>query len=617
MINTVYFTAVLLIFLRMLTFFVIVPVFFPNGTPPVMKIFLAGVISFILVPGVSTGNLVNLNSNYALMVAFASEVINGLVLGYVTNLCFSIIRMAGALIDIQMGFSMISLFDPNSQSNETLLEKLLYWTSLMLFFIVDGHHMLIRAMVESFQIVGPGRSLLGSGTIMLVINDFIQFFTIGLKIAIPIVLIILITDITMGLIARTVPQLNVMILGLPVKILVGLTCFSLALPMIANTIVHIFGLLPDIYKAIFHSATVTTSIPLMFVLSSGEKTEEATPKKKRDSKKKGQIPKSKEVPLAVTLMAGTLILAILGGYVGNNLKSAVRYFLTIISKKEMTYGGIFNISSVAILRGGLVILPIIVPIMLMGVAGNFIQTGPMLTGEPLMPKLSKINPISGFKKIFSMRTLVDAIKDITLVSIVGYIGYSYVKENYPDILNMGFLNIVAIPDVFKGLVFGIFFKITIVMIIIAIADYVYQRYNFNKDLRMTKQEIKEEYKQEEGDPQIKSKIRQKQREMGMKRMMQSVPEATVVVTNPTHISVALRYQDGKDEAPTVIAKGTGFIAIKIKEIAKENDIPIIENKPLARLIFNEVEIESPIPVEMYQAVAEILALIFKMKKKKK
>lgn len=616
MINTVYFMAVLLIFIRMLTFFAIVPVFFPKGTPTAMKIFLAGIIAFILAPGVGTSTLPSMNSNYALIIAITCEVVTGLTLGYLTNLCFDMFRMAGQLMDMNIGFSMMSMFDPNADSNVTLLERLLYWASLMLFFLVDGHHMLIEALVESFKVITPGKSIIGSNTVMLIVSDFTKLFTIGFQIAIPIMFIVVITDITMGLIARTVPQLNVMILGLPVKILVGLACFSLALPMISSSIIHVFSLLPDIFKGIYRSATASNAAPLLIVLASGEKTEDATPKKKRDAKKKGQIPKSKEVALAATLLMSTLVLATLGSYVGQNLLSSTNYFLSANLTQELTIESVGKIAVTIVLRCFLIILPVIVPIMVAGVLANFAQTGPMLAGEPLTPKLSKLNPISGFKKIFSMKTVVDTIKDIAIVSIVGYIGYTYLKGKYPEVLSMGYLAITAIPASYKSLVLGIMFRITIVMVIIAIMDYVYQRYSYNKDLKMTKQEIKEEYRQEEGDPQIKSKIKQKQREMSAKRMMGAVPQATVVVTNPTHIAVALKYEEG-DEAPMVIAKGSGYVAIRIKEIAKENKVPIIENKPLARLIFSEVEVEQSIPVNMYQAVAEILALIYKMKKKKR
>jgi len=183
-------------------------------------------------------------------------------------------------------------------------------------------------------------------------------------------------------------------------------------------------------------------------------------------------------------------------------------------------------------------------------------------------------------------------------------------------MRYGSLRMEVILGNFGNLVIDIFFKISIIMLIISVADYAYQRYKHNKDLKMSMQEIKEEYKQQEGDPQIKSKIRQKQREMASSRMMQAVPDATVVITNPTHLAVAIKYEQGGEGAPIVVAKGADNVAIKIKEIAKENDIPIIENKPLARLIYKELDLDTEIPADMYQAVAEILALVYKLKKRK-
>ena len=253
--------------------------------------------------------------------------------------------------------------------------------------------------------------------------------------------------------------------------------------------------------------------------------------------------------------------------------------------------------------------------MIMGIVASLMQSGFIFTGEPLKPDLKKLNPISGFKKIFSMRSVVDLIKNLTIVTLISVIAYKFVKNNYMQIMNYGSLKIEAILAAFGSLVIDIFFKIAIVMLIISIIDFAYQKYKHNKELKMSMQEIKEEYKQQEGDPLIKSKIRQKQREMASGRMMQDVPDATVVITNPTHLAIAIKYEQGEDGAPIVVAIGADNVAIKIKEIASENDIPIIENKPLARLIYKELEVGSEIPADMYQAVAEILALVYKLKKK--
>lgn len=608
MINIAYFTALILVFLRMFGFFIVVPIFFPKGLPNIAKVAFTLIIAYLLLPGISYSGL-NITSNYLLIALAVNEIVTGLTLGFITSLCFFSVRMAGQLIDMQIGFSMINMFDPSTSSNSTLLEHVLYWCSLIVFFIIDGHHMLIRLLIESFNAISLGKFVLAGASINQIINAFVEFFGIGLKIAIPVVLIILITDIILGLIGRTVPQINLMILGLPIKILVGLTCFTFALPIFIKLMTSYFTSTQDIIKEFFKV------IPFVIVFASEDKTEEATPKKKSDARKKGQVARSKEVNLAFTLLASTLVLLILGTYVGNNLLSTLRMFLSNYISTNIDYTNIKSLTMIVLWRIGMIVLPVVIPIMIFGILANFIQVGFMVTQEPIKPQLSKLNPINGFKRIFSMRTFVETLKDIAIVSVLGYTGYTFVRDNYPYLLNISTLRTGAVPAAFGKLVTSIFFKITIIMIVVALVDYLYQRYQYNKELRMTKQEIKEEFKQQEGDPQIKSRIRQKQREMASRRMMQAVPDATVVVTNPTHIACALRYEEEKDSAPKLIAKGADNVAIKIKEIAKENNVPIIENRTLARLIYSEVELDTEVPNEMYQAVAEILAVVYKMKKK--
>lgn len=609
MINAAYFTAIILVFMRLLTFFIIVPVFFPKGTPVTFKIGFTIILSYILIPGIAYDFLSNISSIYVFIFYCINEIITGLVLGYITNLCFHSISFAGKLMDMQIGLSMISMFDPNIESSATLIERLLYWTSLVIFFVVDAHHVLIKALIESFKVISLGKLILSEASINLIFKAFNEFFLIGLKIAIPIVLIIILTDLTMGLVARTVPQLNIMILGMPVKILVGIGSFAFVLPMFIKLVETSFQGIPDAMRALFKV------IPFIFIFASDEKTEEATPHKKSEARKKGQVAKSKEVGLALTLLASTIVLLTLGEYVGNSLKDTLIAFLNNYMTMSLDEKSLQKLTIVMLWRIGIVVLPVVVPIMVMGIFANYAQVGFIFTKEPLKPDLKKLNPISGFKKIFSKRTIVELLKDIALISVVGYIGFNFVKDNYLSILNTSSLTPAAVMSSLGSLTVSIFFKITIVMIIVALADYIFQRRQYNKELRMTKQEIKEEFKQQEGDPQVKGKIKQKQREMAMSRMMQSVPQATVVVTNPTHYAVALKYDEGEG-APKVVAKGADYVAFKIKEKAKENDVPIIENRPLARLLYSEVDIDSEIPIDMYQTVAEILALVYKLKKKK-
>ena len=253
--------------------------------------------------------------------------------------------------------------------------------------------------------------------------------------------------------------------------------------------------------------------------------------------------------------------------------------------------------------------------MIAGIVASLIQTGFLFTGEPLKPSFGKLNPLTGIKNMISKRSLVDLVKNIIVVTIVSYLSYKFLIKNYENIMSISTLYLPSISNVVRDLVVDIFKQITIVLVIVAAIDYFLQYRMHNKDLRMSKQEVKDEYKQAEGDPQLKGKIKQKQREMGMRRMMQSVADATVVITNPTHLAIALKYEEGGEmEAPKVVAKGADYVAIKIKKLAKESDIPIVENKPLARIMYERVEIDEEIPQDLYQGVAEILAVVMKLKK---
>ncbi|WP_407934992.1 MULTISPECIES: fused FliR family export protein/FlhB family type III secretion system protein [Clostridium] len=611
MTNMAYYLGFIMVLLRISAFFMSIPIFFPKSAPVLLKVGFCAVFTFIIMPGINYQNVNLITNNGTLIIFSLAEVVTGLMLGYLTKFCFYSAQMAGQLMDFQIGFSMMSMFDPISNDNVTLLGNLLYWVSMVMFFVVDGHHMLIRAIIDSFNNVEIGKFILSQQTAMMMLKVFIEFFTLGLKIAIPIILIIIITDLSIGLVSRTVPQLNVMILGMPIKIVIGLACFSLVLPAAITLIVNSFYTIPDIIKGLYKV------IPLLIFVSSdsGEKTEDATPKKKSDSKKKGQVAKSKELSSTTTLLTVTVLMMTLGAYTLDNLKGILILFLNNYLTFTLTEYTFKTVLLVSLMKFGILILPIVVPIMIMGIVASLMQSGFIFTGEPLKPDLKKLNPISGFKKIFSMRSVVDLIKNLTIVTLISVIAYKFVKDNYMQIMTYGSLKTEAILAAFGSLVIDIFFKIAIVMLIISIIDFAYQKYKHNKELKMSMQEIKEEYKQQEGDPLIKSKIRQKQREMASGRMMQDVPDATVVITNPTHLAIAIKYEQGGDGAPIVVAIGADNVAIKIKEIASENDIPIIENKPLARLIYKELEVGSEIPADMYQAVAEILALVYKLKKK--
>lgn len=614
MIDTAYFLGLIFIFIRLTAFFLSAKIFFPTGTPTLLKGFLGMILSFAVMTGIDYSAVAEITNNYMLVSIIFSEVMCGLILGFVTNLAFEACRMAGAFMDTQAGLSMLNVLDPTTKVNSTLLANLSYQISLLIFFIIDGHHILIKCLIQSFDILPIGKTMAFSDSFMVILDAFIKYFVIGVKIAIPLVLIIIITDLCMALVSRTVPAINVMVLGMPVKIVLGLVTFIMLLPIFIKIVISSINYIPDIFQEIFK---VLPAVPMVLIFASGDdKTEEATPKKKQDAKRKGQMAKSKDVGLAFTMVACTFVILTLSGFVVSNLIDSMTYFLQSGILMSIDENSLKAIVITVLTKLAICILPIAIPIMIAGVCGSLVQTGFMLTGEPLKMSFSKLNPISGFKNMFSKKSLADLAKNLAVVSVVSFIGYTYVKGKYESILQAANMYLPALGEEIKGLIIGIFFPICLVLIILGAIDYFVQFKFHKKDLRMSKQEVKEEYKQMEGDPQMKSKIKQRQREMSSKRMMQQVADATVVITNPTHLSIAISYKEGESEAPKVVAKGADLIAYKIKEVAKENDIPIMENKPLAWLLYEEVEIDQDIPQDMYQAVAEILAMVYKLKNKR-
>ncbi|RQN12269.1 fused FliR family export protein/FlhB family type III secretion system protein [Clostridium butyricum] len=612
MIDLAYFLGIFLIFLRISSYFVATKIFFPSGTPIMFKTGFSMILSYGIISGVDHNTVLAIDSNYMIAFYVISEVLTGLILGYITNLVFQAAKLAGSWIDIHAGFSMVTVLDPATQTSTTLMGNLFYFVSLVFFFMINGQELIVKSIYESISIVPLGHTIVYQETVMGAAETIVDFFVLGVKIALPIVLIIVMTDICLGLITRTVPTIPIMIFGMPIKNILGFITFLIIMPTMLKIIGTAIYELPDIFNKIFKLIPV---VPLAFVFASDDKTEEATPKKKSDSRKKGQIARSKDVGVALTMVVCTIAVSACWNMMINGFKEVMIYFLQLPTLDNFDKLSLTGISITVIMRVSYGLLPIALPIMVGGIIASLMQTGFLITGEPLKPSFGKLNPLSGIKNMISKRSLVDLCKNLIVISIVSIIAYRYISSNYQQIISMSNIYLPSLNVEIKNLVLGIFKQICIVLIVIAAIDYFVQFKMHNQDLKMSKQEVKEEYKQQEGDPQLKGKIKQKQREMSRQRMMQSVSDATVVITNPTHLAIALKYEEGTDmEAPKVLAKGADYLALKIKSIAKENEIPIIENKPLARMMYDKVEIDNDIPPELYQGVAEILAIVMKIKK---
>ncbi len=608
-------SAMLFLFIRISSFFSSLNFMFPSGTPSQFKVMFSFILSLIIASGVDVS--IDVQTTHEFILIVINEFLNGLMLGYITSLCFSALQIAGSFIDMQLGLMMASMFDPNTQNQTTIMQNIMYWMGIIIFFSINGHHVMIRGIQRSFEIIGVGEAvyLTNFGYLLTV---FVEMFSTGFRMCIPIMLALFMKDLVLGLISKSVPSLNIMMVAMPIKVLIGVSIFITFLPILTNQVVNLIGGVRDILNGTFSSTGFGFEMAFLpFILSNDDKTEEPTAKKKRDARKSGNVVKSTEVSTAITLVSMFVIII----FMTNSIITELGRFLIAY----LNYGFKFDLNNetlhILTQRTGntfaKTFFPIGGTILTLGVVGTLVQTKLLFTTDPLKPKLSKLNPLSGLKNMFSAKSIVQLFKSIVIIAILFFVGQGYLDKNMRGILMSSSLHMSSIFPTIVELIKGLLMNIVMVIIVVAVLDYFYQRYKHNKDLKMTKQEIKEEFKQAEGNPQIKGKIKQKQREMASMRMMNAVPSATVIVTNPTHISIAIRYEKGKDDSPVVVAKGAEMVAFKIREIAKEHDIPIIENKPLARLMYKDIEIDQEIPESMYQAVAEILVAVYKIKNRYK
>jgi len=346
-----------------------------------------------------------------------------------------------------------------------------------------------------------------------------------------------------------------------------------------------------------------------------DKTEQATPKKKDDARKKGQVFQSREMSASLILLIMIVSMKAFGpviyGEITKYMKKAFTEYLTVPGAIDVSIIAKLYVDGIMVLAK--TTLPLLLIAVLSALIVGYAQVGILFTFETLKVQGDRINPLSGFKRIFSLRSVVELVKSIIKILIVGWVAYSYLMSKTNEVITLMNAGLLEILSFIGEAAFTVALRICVAMLIVGLLDYMYQRYDYEKNLMMTKQETKDEYKQSEGNPEIKSKIKQKQRQMSMKRMMQDIPKADVVITNPTHFAVAIKYDALKSSAPFVVAKGQDFIALRIKQIAIDNKVQIVENRPLARTLFSTVDIGEAIPADLYQAVAEILAFVYNLK----
>ena len=345
-----------------------------------------------------------------------------------------------------------------------------------------------------------------------------------------------------------------------------------------------------------------------------ERSEKATPKRREQAREKGQVAQSKEVSSVVILIAalglfyfsGSWILLNLGNILSGVYQSLGTFRLDTVADASAFSIKIFQ----NIFR---MLAPLFVLLIVAGIAANVLQFGFGIFPKKLVPKFTQINPASGVKRIFSLKSLVELVKSVFKITVIGWIAYGVISGHLTEFPALVDLEVGQILVFIGQVAFKITLYVCLATLLMAALDFIYQRWQFEENLKMTKQEVKDEHKQAEGDPKVKGRIRSLQREVAMRRMMESVPEADVVITNPTHLAIALQFDSENMIAPKVIAKGADHVAERIRNIAGEHDVPLVENKPLAQALYRMVEIGDYIPAELYRAVAEVLAYVYRLK----
>lgn len=348
--------------------------------------------------------------------------------------------------------------------------------------------------------------------------------------------------------------------------------------------------------------------------SSEEKTEKATPKKREDERKKGNIFQSADVVSSVSILLIFILLKITFPYIYRYLSDFfIRYISYTGSKSDLSQIAAMDILRDAWIAILLVCSPVLIAALVAAVIATGVQTKFKFSGEKIKFKLSNVNPLQGIKKLFSIRSVAELLKSIVKTAAIGYVMYLQLRKICTSAVSMMYGDVFQSTVNMLNALMDMVLQMTLVFIAIAAADYLYQWWDYEKNIRMTKQETKEEFKQLEGNPEIKGRIRQVQRSISGRRMMQQVPEADVVIRNPTHFAVALRYHAEEDSAPIVVAKGQDYLALKIISIAEEYHIPMKEDRPLARALYAAVEVNDQIPQEFYQALAEVMAWVYRLK----
>lgn len=348
----------------------------------------------------------------------------------------------------------------------------------------------------------------------------------------------------------------------------------------------------------------------------GERTEPATPKRRQEVRKKGQLARTAELGIALSILAAHMVFNSRGAQMGETAVRMLRYGISAMSAEPLTPHTLGALAIPFALLAGQILAPLLLAVTCAALASQLLQVGFMWSSEILKPNWNRINPVEGFKRLCSRRALVELVRSLLKVAVIGWLAWGVLRETLlvvPELMESSAWQAAAAAGRLVG---KLATRVGATFLAIAVADYIYQRWDFEKSIRMTRQEVEEELRQSEGDPQVRSHLRQRQRQLALGRMLKEVERADVVVTNPVHVAVALRYEPSQMTAPVIVAHGAGEVAERIKQVAREHRVPVVRNEALARGLFAGADVGRQVPPELYQAVAEVLAFVYQLRARK-
>src|SRR5712671_4480725 len=587
--------AFMLVFARIGAMVMLLPGFGETNIPVRIKLAIALALTLIILPLHRAAYHIDMQSMAPLMVMLMHEIVIGVVLGATARVTLSALQVAGSVIAQQLGLGFVTAIDPTQGQQGLLIGNFLTILGLTLLFATDSHHLVIAALNDSYSIFSPGEMMPSGDVAALATRAFAAAFRIGLQLSAPFLVFGLVFNIGLGVLARLMPQMQVYFVGVPLSILAGFLIFALVLTAMMGTFL-------DYFVGVMHDDN-----------DASDKTEDPTQKRLDDAHDRGDVAKSQEINTWFIIAGATLVLSSFSGSIGSGLLMPMR---NLIANSWMVHADGPGLLQLAQSLEYVLIAALGVPLLMLAlaaIAGNMIQHRLVWSGESLKPKFSKVSPGAGFKRVFGKQAAANFGKGIFKLVALGAVMMAILWPERHRLESMVRFDPAAVLGATTTLTLQLMGAVVAMLAIVAIADYFFQYRQWHERQKMSLQEMKQEFKQSEGDPHIKGRIRQLRHARMKKRMMAAVPKASVIITNPTHYAVALSYERGMP-APICVAKGIDTIALKIREIAKAHDIPIVENVPLARALHATVEIDHEIPVEHYHAVAQIIGYVMGLKR---